>query len=335
MFRFEHPDFLWALSLLPVLIAYFAISYARRKRALERFANPELLDRLAPGWNPRRHVTKFVLICLALPLLVIAWANPQFSAQRETVTRRGIDLVVALDVSRSMLAQDVQPSRLERSRRFATQLIDQLASNNIGLELFTCTAFMRVPRTTDYAMVKSVISMAGPGMMETQGTDLGEAIKTGEQAFDEQNPNHRALIIISDGEDHGGKGAEAAAEARKNGLLIYTVGVGRAEGTFIPIMKDLNREDYARNSQGEPIRTKANVESLQAIAAAGGGDYYNLTSDSGALADRIRAKIDEIEKLEFESYAFKSYDSYFAYFMWPGVLLLLIEFMINYRGQGE
>ncbi|MBB4078937.1 Ca-activated chloride channel family protein [Lewinella aquimaris] len=335
MVRFEHPDYLWLLLLVPAVIGLFFWYWRQRRAALDRFADRELLDHLAPGINRRLPWTKFILLALSLPLFVVALANPQWSAQREEMQRRGIDLVIALDISNSMLAEDVKPSRMDRARFFTTTLIDELAGNNIGVELFTCTAVMAAPLTTDYNFVKSVVSTAAPYQISAQGTNLAEAITTAEAAFDEESANHRALIIISDGEDHEGSATSAAKRANEAGLLVYTVGVGKSGASLMPVQLNNGRSDYIRQSGGGPATTSADMATLEDIASSGGGSYFTLSGDSENLAQALRAQVDRIEKQEFETQSFSSYDSYFYWFLAPAVLLLLIEMSIGYRARYE
>lgn len=333
MFRLQNPEYLWLLLAVPVLIGLFVWYWNRRRAALDRFADRELLEQLAPGMNRRLPWTKFILLLLSVPLLSFAMTNPQWSAERQEVKRRGIDVIIGLDVSNSMLAEDVQPSRMERARYFATALVDELVGNNLGVELFTCTSLMQAPLTTDYAFVKSVISAAGPYQISAQGTNLGEAILRAEEAYEEGSANHRALILISDGEDHDGSAANAAEAANDKGLMIYTVGVGKQEGSFMPLTLPNGRKDYVRANGGGPATTNAAPATLQAIATAGGGDYFPLSGDSKNLAEAIRAKVDRIEKQEFESQSFSTYDSYFYWFLAPALLLLLIEFSIGRKDR--
>lgn len=329
MFRLQNPEYLWLLLAVPLLAGIFLWYWRRRRAALDAFADRELMEQLAPGMNRRLPWTKFLLLLLSIPLLSFALTNPQWAAERQEVKRRGIDIVIGLDVSNSMLAEDVQPSRMERARYFATTLVDELVGNNIGVELFTCTSLMQAPLTTDYAFVKSVISAAGPYQISAQGTNLGEAIERAEEAYEEESANHRALILISDGEDHDGTAAAAASAAHGAGLLIYTVGVGKQEGSFMPLDLPNGRKDYVRATGGGPATTNADPATLEAIASQGGGQYYPLSGDSKALAEAIRSKVDRIEKQEFESQSFSTYDSYFYYFLAPALLLLLIEFSIG------
>ena len=333
MFRLQNPEYLWLLLAIPVVVGIFLWYWNRRRKALEKFADRELIEQLAPGMNRRLPWTKFLLVLLSIPLLSFAMTNPQWAAERQEVKRRGIDIVIGLDISNSMLAEDVQPSRMERSRYFASALVDELVGNNIGVELFTCTSLMQAPLTTDYAFVKSVISSAGPYQISAQGTNLAEAIERAEEAYEDESANHRALILISDGEDHDGSAAAAASKANDAGLLIYTVGVGKQEGSFMPLDLPNGRKDYVRTSNGGPATTNANPATLEAIASQGGGKYYPLSGDSKALAEAIRARVDLIEKQEFESQSFSTYDSYFYYFLAPALLLLLVEFSIGRKDR--
>lgn len=333
MFRLQNPEYLWLLLAVPVVLGIFLWYWNRRRAALEKFADRELIEQLAPGMNRRLPWTKFLLVLLSIPLLSFAMTNPQWAAERQEVKRRGIDVVIGLDVSNSMLAEDVQPSRMERSRYFASALVDELVGNNIGVELFTCTSLMQAPLTTDYAFVKSVISSAGPYQISAQGTNLAEAIERAEEAYEDESANHRALILISDGEDHDGSAAAAASKANDAGLLIYTVGVGKQEGSFMPLDLPNGRKDYVRTGNGGPATTNANPATLEAIASQGGGRYYPLSGDSKALAEAIRARVDLIEKQEFESQSFSTYDSYFYYFLAPALLLLLVEFSIGRKDR--
>ena len=329
MLRLQAPQYLYLLLLVPVLLGLFLWYWRARRNALNRFADNELIDYLAPGMNRRLPWTKFSLVLLAVPLLSFALANPQWSAEREEIKRRGIDVIIGLDVSNSMLAEDVQPSRMERARYFASTLVQELVGNNIGVELFTCTSLMQAPLTTDYAFIKSVIAAAGPYQISAQGTNLADAIDQAEQAFDEESANHRALILISDGEDHDGTAVATARAAHEAGLLIYTIGVGTETGSLMRIDLDNGRQDVVRDAGGQAATTSANPETMNAIAEAGGGQYFPLSGDSGALAAAIKARVDRIEKQEFESQSFSTYDSYFYYFLAPAVLLLLIEFTLG------
>lgn len=330
MFRFENSIYLYGLAFIPVLILFFVATWYYRKRALNRFGNPDLLEQLMPDWSRYKHTVKFILLVTTLAFLIVGWANPQWGSKKEKVKRKGIDVFIALDVSRSMLAQDISPSRLDRSKRFAQNLVDQLKGENLGLILFACNAYMQVPLTTDYAFARMFVTTANPGMAPSQGTAISEAIALSEQSFPEENQKHKALIIISDGEDHDGEAVAAAATAKENGLLTFTIGVGEASGSFIPVRQG-GREDYLRDRTGNPVKSQLNEEMLREVAQAGGGDYFNLLAGSDEVMKALKMRIDAIEKRELELRSFTEYESYFQYFIGMGLILLILEFLLSYR----
>lgn len=328
MFRFEHSIYLYALLLIPTLVALFVVGWRMRQRALDRFGDAALIKHLVPQFSKRGVFVRFALLMLALGVLVIGWANPQWGATRREVKRQGIDLFVALDISQSMLAEDITPNRLERAKRFAQSLVDELAGNNTGVIFFTCDAFMAAPLTTDYAFAQLSIASAHPDQAGVQGTALSSPIELAERSFREDSPNHRALVILSDGEDHNGSGAEAAAQAHEQGTLVFTVGVGRPEGSFIPVSEG-GISNYLRDQEGNPIRTTLDEEGLRKVAEAGGGAYFNLANNSEELLESLRRRIESIEKREFEQRSFTDFASYFQYFIALAALLLVLEWFAS------
>ncbi len=330
MFRFEHPEHLYALALLPVVALFFiAMLYARR-RAIRRFGSTQLMQRLMPEMSRYKHTIKFGLLLFALFFLIIGWANPQWGSKKEKVQRRSVDVFLALDISRSMLATDIPPARLERAKRFAQELADALRGERIGLILFAGNAYLQVPLTTDYAAVNLFLRSANPDMAPTQGTAIGAAINLAERSFEPDNTSHKAMVLISDGENHEEEALEEARIARDNGLLLFTVGVGTAEGSFIPI-QDRGRQDYKRDQSGNPVRSRLNEEMLRNIARTGDGVYFNLSSGSEQVIEALQERINNIEKQEFEQRSFSNYESYFQYFIAMAIALLLVEFFISYR----
>ena len=330
MFRFENSIYLYALLVLPVVALFFGIAWRHRQQALARFGRPELVQQLVPGLSRYRHVVKFGLLLSALIFLIVGWANPQWGASRQKVERKGIELFIAMDISRSMLSNDISPSRLERAQRFAQNLVQELRGENIGVITFACTAFTGVPLTTDYGFVQLYLGEATPDYAGAQGTDLGAAIDQAERSFSEENQKHKAIVIISDGEDHAEDGVARAREARDKGTLIYTVSVGTANGGFIPIQVG-SREDYLRDNAGSPVRTVPNEDYLRDVAQAGGGNFFTLGNDSGQLAEALKVRIDNIEKQTFEERSFTNYASYFQVFIGLAILLILVEFLLPYR----
>ncbi len=326
MFRFEHGDYLYALIAIPILITFFVAAWLARKQALKKFGELESVQRLMPAASNTMHILKFVLLVFGLFFLIIGWANPQWGAKKEKVKRKSVDVFMALDISQSMLAEDISPSRLERAKKFAQNLVQALKGERLGTLIFAGNAYVQVPLTTDYAAVNLFINSANPGMAPSQGTAIVDAIDLAEQSFDEENKNHKVLIIISDGENHDDEALARAKKAGNDGLLIFTIGVGTEEGSFIPTYIG-GRLDYKRDNAGNPVRSKLNEQMLQEIASAGNADYFNLLSGSEQVAQALKSRINQMEKREFEQRIFSEYESYFQYFIGLGLLLLLIEFL--------
>ncbi len=334
MFRFEHTTYLFVLLAIPILVLFFGIAWRYRQQALARFGNPELVKRLVPGLNRYLHLIKFGLLLLAVVFVIVGWANPQWSGKRQTVEAKGIELFIALDISRSMLSNDISPSRMERAQRFAQNLVQELRGQKMGVVTFACSAVTSVPLTTDYAWVQLYLGEATPDYAGAQGTDIGAAIDRAVTSYSKENQSHKALVIISDGEDHNGAAIARATEANDNGLLIYTVGVGTEAGGFIPLVIG-NREDYLRDKAGAPVRTVPDENYLREVAKSGGGSYFTLGNESQQLAQTIKAQIDTIENQTFEERSFIDYASYFQIFIGLAILLLLAEFLLPYRSLGK
>ena len=330
MFKFENPEHLNLLLMIPVFIGFFIFMWSLRKRALQQFGQSELLKHLMPQVSRYKHSTKFVLLMFALAFLVVGLANPQWGTKKEKVKRKSVDVFIALDISQSMMAQDVPPNRLEKAQRFAQTLIDELKGERIGTIIFAGNAYLQVPLTTDYAAAQLFVKSANPNMAPSQGTAISDAIDLAERSFEEENKNHKALVIITDGENHDQETLERAKEANKNGLLIFTVGVGTEDGSFIPTFV-AGRADYKRDNTGNPVRSMLNEEMLVDLAKEGEGAYFNLASGSDKVIEALRKSIDGVEKREMEQRVFNEYESYFQYFLAFAIFLILLEFIISYR----
>lgn len=329
MFRFEMIEHLYAFVAVPVLILFFALMWYARKRMLTKFGDEDMVAQLMPDWSRYKHGLKFGLLMLALSLLIIGWANPQFGSKREKVKRKSVDVFIALDISRSMLAEDIRPSRLDRAKQFATKLVKELKGERIGLILFAGSAYLQTPLTTDYSAVLLFLRSANPKQAPTQGTAIGDAIDLAERSFEEDNKHHKVMVVISDGENHDEESLNRAEEANDNGLLLFTLGVGTTEGGFIPIEEN-GRSEFKRDRSGNPVRTRINEEMLQQLAKAGDGAYFNL-AQSDKVAELVRERVDRMEKREFEQRSFSEYESYFQYFIGGALFFLLLEFLISYR----
>ena len=329
MFRFETKEHLYALILLPILLIFFWMMWMMKKRALEKFGNPSLLARLMPEVSRYKDWLKFSLLLLCLAFLIIGWANPQWGSKREKVTRKSADVFIALDISLSMMATDILPNRMERAKQFTQKLIRALKGERIGTIIFAGNAYLQTPLTTDYSAAELFIRSANPNMAPSQGTAISDAIDLAERSYQEDNKHHKALIIITDGENHDEEALQRAVEARENGLLIFTIGVGTAAGSYIPDVIG-GKQDFKRDKSGQTVRSKLNEDMLRQLADAGRGSYFNLAQNK-EIVEVIKSQIDKVEKQEFEQRSFSEYESYFQYFLFPAILLLIIEFLLSYK----
>ena len=329
MFRFETKEHLYALILLPILLVFFWLMWVMKKKALEKFGNPVLIKKLMPEVSRYKDWLKFSLLLLATAFLVIAWANPQWGSKREKVKRKSSDVFIALDISLSMMGTDIAPNRMERAKQFSQKLIQALRGERLGTIIFAGNAYLQVPLTTDYAAAQMFVRSANPNMAPTQGTAISEAIDLAEQSFSEDNKHNKALIIITDGEDHDEVALERARAARANGLAIFTIGVGTQEGSYIPDVIG-GRQDFKRDKNGQTVRSKLNEDILKQLASVGSGSYFNLATNKEIVAE-IKSQIDKMEKQEFEQRSFSEFESYFQYFLFPAILLLIIEFLLSFR----
>ena len=330
-FRFEYGDHLYALLLIPILILFFLWVQRSRKKAMQEFGNTTLLAQMMPLYSKYKHTVKFLLLLFGLSTLIIAWANPQWGTKREKVKQKSVDIFIALDISQSMMAEDIRPNRLERARKFSQQLVNTLKGNRMGIILFAGNAYLQMPLTTDYAAAQLFLRSANPNQAPTQGTAISDALDLAEQSFEEDNKQHKAIIIITDGETHDQETIQFAQEAAKNGLLIYTVGVGTPSGGLIPAVIG-GREDYKRDQSGNPVRSALNEKMMQDLADVGNGYYFNLVaSNPDEVSESLKTSIDRMEKREFEARVFNEYESYFQYFIALAILFLGAEFLISYR----
>ncbi len=331
MFRIEEPYHLLAWVLIPILLALFLLMLSMRKRAMSRLGNEEIVRQLMPRYSNVRQWFKFISIALAILFLGAAFSNPQWGTKREKVKRKSSDVFIALDISRSMNATDLAPSRLERAKKFARKLVDKLEGERIGVLVFAGNAYVQMPLTIDYSAASLFIDSANPDQILTQGTSITSAIELAELSFEMEKDQHKALIIISDGENHDETAVKKAREAfDRNRVLTFTVGAGTPEGGYIPITYG-GYSDYKRDHTGELVRSTLNEDMLQKVAEAGGGYYYNIISGEEAVLSSLQIIIDDIEKKEFEQRMFDEYESYFWIFLIPAFLFLVIEFLISYR----
>ncbi|MET6999017.1 VWA domain-containing protein [Chitinophaga defluvii] len=325
MLRFQHSEYLWALTLLLVLqLAFIGVSWWKR-RSIRKLGDPALVEKLFSGYSRRLFVLKFLLIFIAFFFGVIGLANLQKGSRMEKITRKGVDVMIALDVSKSMLASDVQPDRLTRAKQLISKLIDKLDNDRVGLVVFAGNAYLQMPLTVDYSAAKMYLSTVSPDMIPTQGTAIGQAIQTSDDAFNKKERKHKSLIIISDGEDHDETALQRTKAAFDNGVVVNTIGIGSPTGSPLP---DPETGGYKKDRSGNTVISKLNEQELKSIASAGKGLYEHLDNNTDDVVNTLVTKIDSMEQKEFGENVFTDYNSYFQYFLAICLALVLIEFFI-------
>jgi Ca-activated chloride channel homolog len=328
MTKFENIQYLYALLGLIPLTLLFVWYHFWRKRAYQKLGELNLIEQLAPERSKRKHIIKFVLLFIAFVFLIIGIANPQIGTKYEKVKRSGVDVMIALDVSKSMLAEDIKPNRLERSKQFISRLIDKLQNDRIGLIVFAGNAYLQMPITIDYSAAKLFLRNINTDMVPTQGTAITEAIQLSVKSFNQDEKKHKVLIIISDGEDHQGDAVAAAEEASKEGIVVHALGVGSPKGAPIPSYRNGVQADYKRDESGNIVLSKLNETALQQIAVKGDGKYFRLASGTQEI-DAVIAEISAMEKKDFEERVFTDYENQFQYFLAVALLFITLEFFLS------
>ncbi|MCK5838828.1 MAG: VWA domain-containing protein [Bacteroidales bacterium] len=288
-----------------------------------------VINRLIPDFSKERIVLKFIFLIIAYVFLIIGLANPQIGSKLVKGERKGIDIMIALDVSNSMLAEDIQPNRLEKAKQAISKLIDKLKNDRIGIIVFAGKAYTQLPITSDYAAAKMFLSTIDPTIVPMQGTSISEAIRLATKSFNDENHN-KAIIIITDGEDHEGQAIEETKQAVDVGISVFTIGMGLPDGSPIPLYNGNKQLGYRKDKNGNTVVTKLNESILQQIASEGNGIYVRANNTSAGLRT-IFQKINKIEKKEYENRIFSDFESRFQYFIGITIILLIIELLIVER----
>ena len=330
MFRFAHPEYLYALVSLPVILILFLLMIAWKKRAHRRFGDQFLVDQLAEGHSKSKPILKLILSLTALAFIILACANPQIGTRLEEVKREGVDIILALDVSNSMKAEDIRPNRLERSKQAISRLLDGLENDRIGMIVFAGEAFVQLPITSDYAAAKLFLQSIETEIIPAQGTCIGCAIDLAEKSFTGNDNKHKALIIITDGENHEEDAVESAKKANEKGIVIHTIGMGSVDGAPIPVYRNGVQVDFQKDKNGQTVITKLDPLTLERIAAEGKGIFIQASNNDDGLTS-IFNQINKMEKKSFGTKQFTGFEDRFQYFLAAGLLLLLIEFTITDR----
>lgn len=328
MFRFANPYYLYLLAVVPLLIALFVYERRLLARRLQSFGNPQLLERLMPNASKVRPVVKFSILMVAFVLIVVALARPQFGSKLQTVKHQGVEAMVVLDVSNSMLAEDVQPNRLERAKLMLSKLIDQMTGDKIGLIVFAGDAYVQLPITADAVSAKMFLSSIQTNLVPRQGTAIGTAIDLALRSF---GPNEteagRTIIVITDGENHEDDAVGAAKLAQQHGVTVHVVGLGTPSGAPIPVGGTMS---FRKDRSGNVVVTKLNEDMCRQIAAAGSGIYVRADNSNVALK-ALSQQIDKLQKGDLETKSYSEYDEKYHIFVWLALLLLLVEFFVYNR----
>ena len=327
MFRFGEPLYLYLLIILPVLVMFYFYSNYRRRKKLRQYGDPYLLNQLMPEVSKYRPDVKFWLMLAALAMIIFMMARPQFGAKMETVKRQGIETVVALDISNSMLAEDVTPSRLEKSKKLISRLVETFNNDKVAMIVFAGEAFTQLPITSDYISAKMFLESISPSLITTQGTDIAGAIDLAMKSFTPNDGVGRAIVLITDGENHEGGAIEAAQEAAKKGIRVFVLGVGSPDGSPIPVD---GSNEFRRDKDGNVIVTRLNEQMCQEIAKAGGGIYVRVDNTNSA-EKALNAEINKLAKADVETQVYTEFDEQFQVLAWLALLLLAAELMILNR----
>ena len=321
MFRFANIEVLWLLVSVPVFsLAY--VWYTRlKRRQLEEFGDKELVAQLMPNASRVRPNVKFSILMVALTLLIIAAARPQFGQSERTEKRQGIEAIVALDISNSMLAEDVAPNRLDRAKQMLSKLMDNMVNDKVGLVVFAGDAFVQLPITCDYVSAKMFLNTIKPELIKTQGTAIGAALSTSIRCFGEQSDASRAIILITDGENHEDDAVAVAKRAKEEGIQVLVVGIGKPEGSPIPVPGTNN---FMKDRQGNVVVSRLNEEMCREIAKAGNGSYI-FVDNSTSAQKKLSEQVDRLAKSKIESQIYSEYDEQFQGFIILGLLFLILE----------
>jgi Ca-activated chloride channel homolog len=330
MIRFQHVEYLYALALVPLLILLFVWSRRKRRKSLALLGDSTLVKQLFSDVSAVKPSWKTALFALGYTLLIVGMANPQIGTKLEEVKREGVNIMIALDVSNSMRAEDLKPNRLERSKQAIARMMDKLSNDRVGLIVFAGEAYLQLPLTNDYGAVKMFLTAIDPNMIPTQGTNVGAAVKTAMKSFNAEEKRYKTLVIITDGENHEEDALKAIKDARDDGVITHTIGMGTPEGTPIPTYAMGFQTGFRKDRTGNVILTKLNEQSLQQFASAGGGVYVRANNTETGL-NIVLEEIGKMEKKEFGTKVFTNFEDRFQYLLAFTLVLLVWEVFLSDR----
>lgn len=327
MIRFQHIEYLIGLAVLPLVVLLYLWVLRWKKKTVKKIGDEKLVKHLISNYSPKSFLFKFLLASVALAAIIAGAANLQQPGVMDKVQRKGVDVVVAMDVSKSMLADDIKPNRLEKARQLVYKLMDQMPDDRIALVLFAGRAYMQMPLTNDHSAARLFVQQASPDAVPAQGTVITEALRMSNTAFNSKDRKFKAIILITDGEDHDPGSVQLAQQMAEQGVMINTIGIGSAEGA--PIL-DPTTNEYKKDQNGNTVISKLNETELQQLAGATKGVYVKLT-DIGAAVDAMKKQLGTIEQTSMDDSAFKDFKSYFPWFLGWALFLLVLEFFFPER----
>lgn len=327
MYKIEEPIYFYLLAIIPAMIVVFLLVLWWKKRTQRKFSNPDLLQKLAPNSSTFKSTLKLIMLLLGVTFLVISLVNPKMGTKLQTLKREGVDVVFALDVSRSMLAEDIAPNRLEKAKQIITKIIDNLGSDRVGIIIYAGNAYPLIPITTDHAAANMFLQNANPDMVSSQGTAINEALQLAETYYNDDEQTNRFLVIISDGEDHQEETKQVAQNLTNKGIKIFTVGVGTEKGAPIPLRLNGSMIGYKKDNKGETVITQRKPDVLEGVADAANGKYID-----GNVTEIPVKEISEIianaQKNEFETKQFSDYKDQFQWFLGIAILFLVLDIFL-------
>ena len=330
MYQLEQPIYFYILFAIPMVVVLFLMVVVWKRTVQKRFIDKELLKKLSPSRSMFKSILKILILCLAIACMSFALVNPKVGTKLETVKREGVDIVFALDVSKSMLVEDIAPNRLDKSKQLITQIINNLAGDRVGIIGYAGSAFPQVPITTDFGAAKLFLGSMNTDMVSSQGTAITEAIELAQTFYDDEGQTNRVLFLISDGEDHGGNISKIAEEAAEAGIRIFPIGVGTLEGGPIPIKQNGILQYYLRDKNNEQVISRLGEETLKEIAKITNGEYLDGTNTK-EVVDRAKTILNAMDKMEFEAKQFTDFKDQFQWFLAGALFLLLLDVFLLER----
>ncbi len=322
--KFANPEYFYLFIVIVVLLAVYVVSDYRRAKRLKKYGDIQLIVKLMPNASQYRPGIKFWLSLIALACLIVVLARPQFGSKKETITRQGIETVIALDISNSMLAQDISPNRLEKAKNMISKLIDKFENDKVGLIVFAGDAFVQLPITNDFISAKMFLESISPALISRQGTDIGAAINLAMKSFTPNEEVGKAIIVITDGENHEGGADEAARQASEKGMAVYIMGIGTIEGAPIPVD---GTNDFRKDKEGNVVMTKLNEEMSKSIAGAGNGAYIRVDNTNNAQR-LLENEIEKLAKADVTTEVYREYNEQFEFVAWLVLILLIVDILI-------